>query len=268
MMSKQIMEKIVETAHKTKAKNFDITGGAPELNPNLQWFIQSVDEYVDTVQVRTNLTVLLEPEMNTFMEFYRDNKVKLVASMPCYLEKNVRAQRGEGVYEKSISAIRELNNLGYGLSPELTLDLVYNPGGVFLPGQQKDLEEAYKKELGERHGICFSHLLTITNMPIGRFKKMLRIENKEQDYLNLLKESFNADNLENLMCRYLLNIGWDGMLYDCDFNLALRLPVDHGAPDHIDIFEAGKLSTRRIVTGEHCFGCTAGFGSSCKGALT
>jgi len=244
------------------------TGGAPELNPNLKWFIQSVVAYVDSVQVRTNLTVLHEPEIHSFMEFYRNNKVKLVASMPCYLEENVRAQRGEGVYEKSISAIRELNDLGYGLSPELPLDLVYNPGGVILPGPQKDLEEAYKKELGDKHGIRFSHLLTITNMPIGRFKKMLRIENKEQDYINLLKESFNTDTVENLMCRYQLNIGWDGMLYDCDFNLALHLPVDHGAPDHINNFEAGKLSARRIVTGDHCFGCTAGFGSSCKGALT
>jgi len=131
VMSKQIMEKIVETARKVKAKNIDITGGAPELNPNLKWFIQSVGEYVDSVQVRTNLTVLHEPEIHSFMEFYRNNKVKLVASMPCYLEENVRAQRGEGVYEKSISAIRELNDLGYGLSPELTLDLAYNPGGDF-----------------------------------------------------------------------------------------------------------------------------------------
>jgi radical SAM/Cys-rich protein len=220
-----------------------------------------------TVQVRTNLTVLLEPEMKGMPEFFRDQEIQVVASMPCYLEENVAAQRGEGVYGNSIAAIRQLNTLGYGYDPRLSLHLVYNPGGPFLPPEQSSLETDYRRQLRERFGIQFNRLLTITNMPIGRFLTILQKQDQEKDYLELLQNSFNPNTLDGLMCRHQISVGWNGMLFDCDFNLALSLPVNHGAPDHIQYFNPSNLLRRRIVTGSHCFACTAGFGSSCGGAL-
>jgi radical SAM/Cys-rich protein len=187
--------------------------------------------------------------------------------MPCYLEENVCAQRGKGVYEKSIEAIKRLNALGYGPNPDLPLSLVYNPGGPFLPPLQSALEGDYRRELGSCFGITFTRLLTITNMPLGRFRMQLHRQNQERNYIDLLRKSFNPKTVEGLMCRHQLSVGWEGTLYDCDFNLALRLPVDHGAPDHITSFDLIDLRKRRIVTGDHCFGCTAGSGSSCGGAL-
>jgi radical SAM/Cys-rich protein len=220
-----------------------------------------------SVQVRTNLTVLLEPGMEKMPKFYRRHKIQLVASLPCYLEENVCAQRGKGVYEKSITALKQLNTLGYGIDPDLPLNLVYNPGGPFLPPLQTSLEKDYRSELGRRFGITFTHLLTITNMPLGRFQMDLYQKGQENNYLDLLRKSFNPETLAGLMCRHQISVGWDGRLYDCDFNLALGLPVNHGAPDHIESFRVSDLNLRRIVTGEHCFGCTAGAGSSCRGAL-
>jgi radical SAM/Cys-rich protein len=205
--------------------------------------------------------------MNKIPEFFREHNIRLVASLPCYLEENVSTQRGKGVYEKSITAIRQLNTLGYGKDPELPLSLVYNPGGPFLPPPQSMLEEDYRREMDLRFGITFTRLLTITNMPLGRFHKELVRQNQERSYLDLLRKSFNPQTVSGLMCRHQVSIGWDGTLYDCDFNLALGLPVNHGAPDHIKSFRVADLKARRIVTGEHCFGCTAGFGSSCQGAL-
>ena len=205
--------------------------------------------------------------MEEMPEFFQEHQVQLVASLPCYLEENVCAQRGKGVYEKSIAAIRRLNALGYGSDPDLPLHVVYNPGGPFLPPPQSALEENYRRELGNRFGITFTRLLTITNMPLGRFRMHLSHLGQERNYLTLLRKSFNPDTLSGLMCRYQISIGWDGTLYDCDFNLALGLPVNHGAPDHIKSFRVADLKARRIVTGEHCFGCTAGAGSSCGGAL-
>jgi radical SAM/Cys-rich protein len=245
----------------------DLTGGAPELNPSFRQFVSALRKENLQVQVRTNLTVLLEPGMEDLPEFLRNHQIHLVASLPCYLEENVRAQRGEGVYGKSIEAIRRLNALGYGIKTHLPLSLVYNPGGPFLPPPQSALEKDYRRELGQRFGITFTHLLTITNMPLGRFHSELSLQKQEENYLQLLRKSFNLQTVEGLMCRYQISVGWDGTLYDCDFNLALKLPVDHGAPDHIQRFNPAELLTRRIVTGEHCFGCTAGYGSSCSGAL-
>jgi radical SAM/Cys-rich protein len=245
----------------------DITGGAPELNPHFRRFAGAARERGHAVQVRTNLTVLLEPGMEDLPEFLREHEVQLVGSMPCYLEKNVRAQRGEGVYESSVEAIRRLNRLGYGLEPGARLDLVYNPGGPVLPPDQASLEADYRQELGQRFGIAFSRLLTITNMPIGRFRDQLRMQGLENEYLGLLRDAFNAQTVDGLMCRHQVSVGWDGTLYDCDFNLALQLPVDHGVGHHISGFDPQALSCRRVVTGEHCFGCAAGSGSSCRGAL-
>lgn len=267
MMEWPTMELVLKAARSVRCQLVDLTGGAPELNPSFRRFIAALRQEGLSVQVRTNLTVLLEPDMNTMPEFLRDHRVQLVASMPCYLEENVRAQRGTGVYEKSIQAIKRLNGLGYGDESSLPLNLVYNPGGPFLPPPQPALEEDYRRELDKRFGIRFTRLLTITNMPLGRFRKELNRQNQGESYLELLRKSFNPLTLQGLMCRHQITVGWDGTLYDCDFNAALGLAVNHGAPDHIRFFKAEDLRTRRIVTGEHCFGCTAGSGSSCGGAL-
>jgi radical SAM/Cys-rich protein len=267
MMEWPTMRLVLEAARSVRCELVDLTGGAPELNPFFRRFILALRQGGLSVQVRTNLTVLLEPGMDTMPGFLRDHQVQLVASMPCYLEENVCAQRGAGVYGKSVEAIRRLNKLGYGYESSLCLNLVYNPGGPFLPPPQLALEEDYRRELHKRFGIRFTRLLTITNMPMGRFRKELNRQNQEESYLELLRKSFNPLTLQGLMCRHQITIGWDGTLYDCDFNAALGLAVNHGAPDHIRFFNAEDLWTRRIVTGEHCFGCTAGSGSSCGGAL-
>jgi radical SAM/Cys-rich protein len=267
MMGWPTMELVLEAARGVRCRLVDLTGGAPELNSYLLPFLEALRREGHSVQVRTNLTVLSEPGLEDLPDFFRDLQIQLAASMPCYLEENVRAQRGRGAYEKSITAIRRLNALGYGLRPDLPLNLVYNPGGPFLPPSQRVLEEDYRRELGERFGISFTRLLTITNMPLGRFKGELRRQKQEGQYLRLLRESFNPQTVNGLMCRHQLSVGWNGTLYDCDFNLALGLPVNHGAPDHIRSFKGANLVSRRIVTGEHCFACAAGSGSSCAGAL-
>lgn len=267
MMEWPIMESVLEVARSVHCQLIDLTGGAPELNPHFRRFVKALRKEGHQVQVRTNLTVLQEPDMEDLPEFFKEYQVQLVASLPCYLEENVCAQRGKGVYKRSIHVIKKLNTLGYGSIPDLHLNLVYNPGGPFLPPPQSLLEEDYRRELGSRFGINFTHLLTITNMPLGRFRMELVRQKKEWDYLQLLRDYFNPQTLDGLMCRHQLSVGWGGTLYDCDFNLALGLPVNHGAPDHIKSFRLIDLGVRRIVTGEHCFGCTAGSGSSCRGAL-
>jgi radical SAM/Cys-rich protein len=266
-MEGRTMEAILGVVGEIHCKLVDLTGGAPELNPSFTRFIGALSRADLQTQVRTNLTVLLEPGMEGMPAFFRDKQIQLVASLPCYLEENVCAQRGSGVYRKSIEAIRRLNAVGYGRDKDLVLNLVYNPAGAFLPPPQSILDADYRRELYARFGLEFNRLLTITNMPIGRFQNVLRGENREQEYLTLLKESFNPETIDDLMCRRQVSIGWDGLLFDCDFNLALGYSVNHGAPNHIRSFELEILKNRRIVTGNHCFGCTAGDGSSCGGAL-
>ncbi|KKN13826.1 hypothetical protein LCGC14_1002480 [marine sediment metagenome] len=217
--------------------------------------------------MRTNLTVLRERGQEGMIDFLRDHAVGLVASMPCYLEENVNAQRGPAVYQRSIEVIRRLNEAGYGIKGGLQLNLVYNPAGAFLPPEQEALEQDYRRELQMCFGISFSRLLTIANMPLGRFASQLKAEDRQAQYMRLLEESFNPATVPGLMCRHQVSIGWDGTLYDCDFNLALKLPVNHSAPDHISRFDPALLACRRIVTGQHCLGCTAGHGSSCGGSL-
>ncbi|MBI4854444.1 MAG: arsenosugar biosynthesis radical SAM protein ArsS [Acidobacteria bacterium] len=267
VMDWPVMEKILEVAKETKCKLVDITGGAPELNPNLRKFISALSKQGQKVQVRTNLTVLLEPDQETMIEFFSDNKVKLVASLPCYLQENVDKQRGLGVYLASIEALKRLNKAGYGILPGLILDLVYNPLGSFLPPDQEKLEKTYKKELWEMHKIQFNQLLTITNMSIGRFSSDLRKQSKSNNYKELLENTFNTGTIDRLMCLSQIEVDWDGNLYDCDFNLALRLKVDKQVPQNIKDFDINLLKGRKIVTANHCFGCTAGRGSSCAGAL-
>ena len=267
MMTWPIMEKVLGIVRESNYDLVDITGGSPELHPLFRRFIVALRDTGQTVQVRTNFVSMLEPGLEGTMEFLRGNEVLLVGSMPCYLEENVQAQRGPGVYEKIVEAIRRLNELGYGVEGGLQLNLVYNPGGASLPGGQWELEEAYHKELLARHGISFHHLLVITNMPIGRFRKELERDGDVEDYMRTLMDAFNPETLSSLMCRNQICVDWDGTVYDCDFNLALGLEVDHGANPRIEEFGRGSLARRRIVTGSHCFGCTAGAGSSCKGSL-
>jgi radical SAM/Cys-rich protein len=267
IMSWETMEDVLRVAKETQCEMVDITGGSPELNPNFRRFVEDLDAGGFKMQSRTNLTVFLEPDMEDMPAFMKQHSVRLVGSLPCYLEENVRKQRGVGVYEKSIEAIKKLNEIGYGVDTKLPLNLVYNPVGPYLPPNQSSLEADYRRELNVRFGIHFTNLLTITNMPIGRFMGDLRRQKQDDIYWRLLLDNFNPQTVDRLMCRHQISIDWNGRLYDCDFNLALNLPVNHGAQTHINDFDRNMLSRRRIVTGKHCFGCTAGCGSSCGGAL-
>ena len=261
------MEYVIAAAAKAHAKLVDITGGAPEMHPHFRRFVAALHAKGFPVMVRTNLTILLESGFETLPEFFREHEVELCASLPCYLKENVDSQRGAGIYEKSIRALRILNRRGYGIDRRLPLNLVYNPVGATLPPNPLELEADYKRELWERFGIRFSRLITIANMPIGQFRRDLKRANKLEAYHQLLQDSFNPGTLGGLMCRRQIHVGWDGRLYDCDFNYALKLPVGEGVPQHIKDFSSNLLTNRAIETEFHCFGCTAGSGSSCGGAL-
>jgi radical SAM/Cys-rich protein len=265
-MGWDIMQELLQVLGNSGVSRVELTGGAPELHPDFLRFVGELYALGVNIKVRTNLTVLLEPTLKGVAASLREKEVSLVASLPCYLKENVQAQRGDGVYEKSVTALKMLNKLGYGLHGGPALDLVFNPGGPRLPGKQSELEAAYRKELYVRHGIVFSKLLVVTNMPIGRFRNFLDHHKLTKEYFALLHRSFNRRVLSGLMCRRQVSVDWDGTLYDCDFNLALGRPVTK-RPDHIRSFNCKTLAHRQIVTGEHCLGCTAGCGSSCGGAL-
>ncbi|MHA1962002.1 MAG: arsenosugar biosynthesis radical SAM (seleno)protein ArsS [Candidatus Thorarchaeota archaeon] len=266
IMKWKIMEDVLELAEHLRPELIDITGGAPELNLSLPRFLKALTDGGHSIQVRTNLTVLLDTALRGLMELYRDLKIRLVGSLPCYLEADMDRQRGTGSFNQSIQILKTLNVLGYGVNPELELDLVFNPEGAFLPPDQSELEDTYKEILSREWGIHFNRLLTITNIPIGRFKQLLEAEQQAIQYQQLLEDTFNPDILDKLMCRHQVCIGWDGLVYDCDFNFALKLPVST-TPHSIHQFDPASHKTREIVTGHHCFGCTAGNGSSCAGAL-
>ena len=261
------MEHVISAAEEVGAKLVDITGGAPEMHPHFRRFVSALHEKRLPVMVRTNLTILLESGFETMPEFFREHQVELCASLPCYLKENVDTQRGAGIYEKSIRALKILNRQGYGLEQRLPLNLVYNPVDATLPPNSVELEADYKRELRERFGIEFTRLLTIANMPIGQFRSDLMRDRKLEAYNQLLQESFNPGTLNGLMCRHQIHVGWDGRLYDCDFNYALKLPVGETFPQYIKDFDPELLMNRTIQTEFHCFGCTAGSGSSCGGAL-
>jgi radical SAM/Cys-rich protein len=274
IMTRRTADRLLELLAASAAiEAVDITGGAPELNPSFRVLVESARALGRRVIDRCNLTVLLEPGMEWVAGFLRDHRVEIVSSLPCYTEDNVDRQRGRGVFEKSIAALRRLNGLGYGLPDSgLRLDLVYNPLGAVLPPPQEELEADYKRELGDRFGIRFHRLLTITNMPIKRFAEQLERSGRHAEYMGLLVNHFNPGTLPALMCRSLLSVGWDGTLYDCDFNQMLELPAGsrrarQPRPSiwNVTAFEA--LAGAEIATGPHCFGCAAGAGSSCGGAL-
>ncbi len=268
IMTRETAELVVDVLRRHPIPKFDITGGAPELNPNFEYLVREARALGRHVMDRCNLTVFYIEGKGHLPEFLRDHQVEVIASLPCYLEKNVDYQRGKGVFAESIEALQWLNKLGYG-QPDtgLLLNLVYNPIGPSLPPQQKQLEDAYHQQLGERFGVVFNNLYTITNMPISRFLTDLLRHGNYDRYMDLLVEHFNSATVGGVMCRALVSVGWDGSLYDCDFNQMLDMPVNHGLPNHIRDFDSFVLGRREIRTGSHCFGCTAGSGSSCGGAL-
>jgi len=263
------MELCLDILRNSDIATVDITGGAPEMNPNFIWFVEECVKLGRHVMVRSNLTLLTEPGYEDMPGFFAENQVELIASLPYYMEQNTDSQRGKGVFQKSVAALKKLNALGYGIEGSgLILNLVFNPGGAFLPPSQKALEADYKREMQKRYGISFNNLFTITNLPVGRFLAYLNSSGNFEMYMGKLVASYNPSAATNVMCRNILSVGWDGTLYDCDFNQMLGLSVNHGAPSHLKEFDISMLSKRQIVTGIHCYGCTAGAGSSCGGATT
>lgn len=262
-----VMENILRMTGRNSFRLIDITGGSPELHPRFRYFLKALADQKCAVQIRTNLTNLVDPRHEDLVHLFMEHRVSLVGSLPCYTLENVDSQRGDGVYKKSIAAILGLNRIGYGADEGLILNLVYNPGGPFLPPSQDELENVYRKELKDRFGLSFTHLIALTNMPIGRFKQYLEINGELDSYMDILKEAFNVFTLPHLMCRNQISVDWDGTIYDCDFNLALGMPINHGAPTHIEALDMNRIASRQISTGNHCFGCTAGSGSSCSGTL-
>ncbi len=269
VMSRETAELCLRALARNDIPTLDITGGAPELNSNFRWLVEQARALDRHVIDRCNLSVLLLPSQHDLVRFLADHRVEVIASLPYYKASQTDAQRGDGVFEKSIEALRLLNALGYGRDDTgLLLNLVYNPVGAFLPPQQEAIERQFKRELAARFGVYFNHLYTITNMPISRFLEFLIETGNYEGYMERLANAFNPAAAAGVMCRHTVSVGWDGVLYDCDFNQMLDLPVDHGAPAHIRDFDLARLQRRRIMTGNHCYGCTAGSGSSCGGSVT
>lgn len=261
-MSRQTVDMVLKVLRENDIKTLDITGGAPELNENFKYLVLGAKNAGCRIIVRTNLTISFEDGMQDLPEFYTDNSIEVVASFPYYREGDVDRVRGNGTFHKSIKTLATLNHLGYANgSSDKRLNLVYNPPGAFLPPAQKTLEEDYKKALLPM-GVSFDDLYTFANMPIGRFRDFLLRTNNLDNYMGTLMTSFNPATIDGLMCRYLISVGWDGMLYDCDFNQILGLVVKKDYPQHIKGFDYKHLAGREIVVGEHCYGCTAGQGST------
>ncbi|MBI1897658.1 MAG: arsenosugar biosynthesis radical SAM protein ArsS [Acidobacteria bacterium] len=267
-MSRETAELCLAALAGAAIPTVDITGGAPELNPNFRWMVEEARRLGRHVMDRCNLSVLLLPAQAGLIDFLAAHRVEVLASLPYFLEQQTDAQRGPGVFAKSVEALRLLNAAGYGRPDSgLLLNLVYNPVGAFLPPPQASIQADYRRELSRRHGIVFNSLYTITNMPISRFLEFLLRTGNYDRYMDRLVNAFNPAAAAGVMCRHTLSVGWDGTLYDCDFNQMLSLPVTGRAPRHIRDFDLETLVRRRIITGHHCYGCTAGAGSSCGGAL-
>ena len=267
-MGQEVIDRLVAFLARSPGLTLDVTGGCPEMSPRFRYLFELTEGIAARRMVRSNLTIITEPGMEWLPDFYRRHRVVIIGSLPCYLKENVDRQRGEGVYDRSIEALRRLNAIGYGNSP-LELNLVYNPGGDFVPGSQKQLADAYRQELGEQWGIRFNDLYTITNAPIGRFRAQLEEMGTYDRYVNLLARSFNPDAAGSIMCRSLISVGWNGNLYNCDFNQALGMPItaDDGTVLTIEDLEAATRNGNEICLADHCYSCTAGEGSSCTGAL-
>lgn len=269
IITRATLDRILDWYAATDIPTVDLTGGTPEMIPDFQYLIERLRALPHNRDIldRLNATILLEPGYEWAAPFLARHRVTLIASMPCYSPENVNEQRGEGVFEKSIEAFRLLNSLGYGHDAGLTLNFVYNPNGDFLPGDQQELEADYKREMKKHFGIEFNQLYTITNMPIARYASWLKRNGKLEAYMDLLIGAFNPASVPGLMCRNTLSIGWQGEVYDCDFNQQLGLQWKNGRGKYLWEIDPATLEGRNILTGDHCFGCTAGAGSSCTGAI-
>ena len=270
IMTRETVDRVIDWLAKTDIPTIDLTGGAPEMIPDFRYFVERVKslETPRHIMDRCNLTILLEPGFEGYAEFLAQHEVEIVASMPCYSPDNVNAQRGDGVFDSSIKALQLLNSLGYGTNPRLPLHLVYNPNGAFLPGPQAELEADYKQELREHFGIVFNSLYTITNLPVSRFASYLKNNGKLAEYMELLSDAFNPTTIDGLMCRNTINVSWQGEVFDCDFNQMLKMQWRDGDRGlHLWDIDPAEVENREILTADHCFGCTAGAGSSCGGAL-
>jgi len=269
VMSDEVVDAVLSVLEKTRIPTLDITGGAPELHPRFRELVTRARALGTHVIDRCNLTILTAPRFDDLPEFLSENRVEIVASLPHFSSRQTDAQRGEGTYEKSVLALRRLNALGYGEDGSgLILNLVTNPVGAFLPARQDALERDWRRELARRHGIRFNNLFTIANMPINRFLEFLQESGNLEWYMDRLVRAYNPVAAASVMCRYTLSVGWEGTLYDCDFNQMLDLAVAPSGPGTIREFDEALLAGREIVLGPHCFGCTAGQGSSCGGATT
>jgi radical SAM/Cys-rich protein len=268
LMTKENFEHCLRLIEESQVDTVDITGGAPEMNPYFEWFVTEVRKLNRHVIDRSNLTILSAPGFTHLPQFLADHQVEVVASLPCYLEDNCDSQRGDGVFRKSIDALKRLNRLGYARGDgRLILSLVYNPVGPSLPPDQQKLEQAYRDQLWSRFGIEFNQLYTITNMPISRFLDDLISSERYDEYMSLLVSSFNRESIDSLMCRSTVSIDWQGYLFDCDFNQMLDLPLETNSRQHISKLKLQDIQNQSIAVGRHCYGCTAGAGSSCSGAL-
>ncbi|WP_019530042.1 arsenosugar biosynthesis radical SAM (seleno)protein ArsS [Dasania marina] len=268
MMDRETIDLLLPVIKARGIKTLDLTGGAPELNEEFRYLVAAARAAGVHVIDRCNLTILFEPGQDGLAEFLAENQVEVVASLPCYSLANVDAQRGEGVFDKSIAALQKLNALGYGgADSKLRLNLVYNPQGATLPPNQQNLESEFKRELHKHFGIEFNNLYALANMPIKRFGSTLISKGKFHDYIKLLKDNFVEENLDQVMCRSLLSVDWQGYLYDCDFNQQLELSLGGGKRQHLRDVLDYDLEGASICVAEHCFGCTAGQGSSCGGNL-
>ena len=267
IMAREIIEDCLNVLRKYKIPTLDITGGAPEMIPDFRYFVTEAVNVGAKVIVRHNLTVMFEENQTDLPDFFAEKKVEIVSSLPYFLQAQTDAQRGTGVFDKSIEALRRLNAVGYGVDDNLILNLVYNPVGAFLPPEQTAIEADFRRELKTRYGVLFDDLFTITNMPIARYLDWLRRSGNEAAYMQKLVNAFNPATIAGLMCRNIISVDWTGRLFDCDFNQMLELGIECGLTQNIADFDLEKLSRRRISTADHCFGCTAGAGSSCGGVV-
>lgn len=267
IMTRETLELCLDALRESDIETVDLTGGAPEMNPHFRWFVEEVHQLEKKIIVRSNLTILDTPKFRDLPEFLAERKAEITCSLPFYNKRRTDSQRGEGTYNKSIKVLKILNGLGYGKEESgLELNLVYNPVGAFLPSSQESLEKDFKKALKRDHDIGFNRLYTITNLPISRFLNFLLESGNLEEYMEKLVTSFNPSAAEGVMCRNTISVGWDGSLYDCDFNQMLQMKTGDGAPDHIRDWDEERLNEREILVNQHCYGCTAGAGSSCGGA--
>jgi radical SAM/Cys-rich protein len=262
-MTEDNIDRVLRTLDATSIKSLDLTGGAPELHPNFLYLVGLARALGKNVLVRCNLTIIFEHGMEFLPLFYRDHQVELVASLPSFKKNGLERMRGPGVFEKSIEALRCLNKQGYSRpGSDLVLHLVHNPGGAYLPPAQKSLEKTYKEVLSQKYGVHFNNLFTFINMPIGKFRDFLMRSDNFETYMSKLRNAFNPGTLKGIMCRHMLNVGWDGTLHDCDFNQVIGCGISAGYPSNLENFDYQQLLTRPINLKDHCFGCTAGQGST------